>query len=208
MLDITAFGAVPGSRSDAAPAVRAALLAAKASARPVTLRVPPGDYHFWPAGGQRRELYVSNTVGDDPRFRVKTIALLIEATDDLVISGHGARFILHGLQTTFAVIDSRRVRVEGLEFDFAVPTVVDATVVGAGVSAGRAFRLIRVPAATLFAVEGRSLRWHGEVVDQGTVAWEGARLARIHADPRSVARADPPRPEPPLRPRAVDPCRR
>lgn len=173
MLDVTTFGAVAGSRSDAAPPLRAALLAAKASARPATLRVPPGDYHFWPAGGQRRELYVSNTVGDDPRFRVKTIALLIEGMDDLVISGDGARFVVHGLQTTFAVLDSRRVRLEGLEFDYAVPTVVDATVVGAGVSAGRAYRLIRVPAATLFAVDGRSVRWHGEVVEPGRVAWEG-----------------------------------
>ena len=194
MLDVTAFGAVPGSRDDAAPAVRAALLAAKALARPVTLRVPPGDYHFWPAGGQRRELYVSNTVGDDPRFRIKTIALLIEAMDDLVISGDGARFVLHGLQTTFAVVDSRRIRLDGLEFDFAVPTVVDATVVGAGVSAGRAFRLVRVPAATLFSVEGRSVRWHGEVLDEGGVAWEGRdslEYTQIHDPSRGRTRRGP-----------------
>jgi len=193
-LDVTDFGAVPGSLSDAAPAVRAALLAAQSSAGPVTLRIPAGDYHFWPDGGQRRELYVSNTVGDDPRFRDKTIALLIEAMDDLVISGDGARFVVHGLQTTFAVIDSRRVRIEGLEFDFAVPTVVDATVVGAGVAAGRAFRLIRVPAATLFAVEGRSIRWHGEGVGSGAVAWEGRdslEYTQIHDPSRQRTRRGP-----------------
>jgi hypothetical protein len=187
LLDITDFGARPGDHTDAAPAIRAALLAAGAVAGPVVLRVPPGDYHLRPEGAQRRELYVSNTVGDDPRHRDKSIALLVEAMDDLVISGEGARFILHGLQTTFAIIDSRRVRVEGLEFDFAVPTVVDATVVDAGVAAGRPFRLIRVPAATLFSVEGCSIRWHGEVLDSGAVAWEGRdslEYTQIH-DPSS-----------------------
>ncbi len=201
LLDVTDFGAVPGDDWDAGPAVRAALRAAGsgagpagadgiasaagnggiaspaspagAVAGPVVLRFPPGEYHFWPERAQRRELYVSNTVGDDPRQRVKTIALLVEGQDDLVITGEGARLILHGIQTTFAVIDSARVRVEGLEFDFAVPTVVDATVVDAGVVAGHAFRLIKVPATTLFEVEGRSIRWHGELLDSGVVAWEG-----------------------------------
>ncbi|MGW3353703.1 right-handed parallel beta-helix repeat-containing protein [Nonomuraea rubra] len=172
-LDVTDFGAVPGGRGDAAPAIVAALQAASARAGRVTVRFPPGEYHLWPDGAPRRELYVSNTVGDDPAWRDKTIAVLVEAADDLVISGAGARLVLHGLQTTFAVIDSRRVRIEGLEFDFAVPTVVDATVVDAGVTAGRAFRVISVPEATLFSVEGRSVRWHGEPLGAGAYAWEG-----------------------------------
>ncbi|MEZ0071138.1 hypothetical protein [Planotetraspora sp. GP83] len=186
-LAVTDFGAIPDGHSDAAPAVGAALQAVAALGRPVVLRFPPGDYHLWPEVAQRRELYVSNTVGDDSRYRDKTIALLIEAMDDLVISGEGARLILHGIQTTFAVIDSRRVRVDGLEFDFAVPTVVDATVVEAGVAAGRPFRVIRVPETTLFSVEGRSIRWHGEVLGSGAVAWEGRdslEYTQIH-DPSS-----------------------
>lgn len=188
LLDVTDFGVHPDHHdADATPAIRAALRAASAEAGPVLLRFPPGDYHLWPDGAQRRELYVSNTVGDDPRHRVKSIALLVEATDDLVITGEGARLVVHGLQTTFAVIDSRRVRIEGLEFDVAVPTVVDATVVGGGVTAGRAYRLIRVPPTTLFSVEGASIRWHGEVLDSGAVAWSGRdalEYTQIH-DPAS-----------------------
>ncbi|GAA4967710.1 hypothetical protein GCM10023334_089670 [Nonomuraea thailandensis] len=187
MLDVTGFGAVPGARADAAPAVTAALRAAAAQRGPATLRFPPGDYHLWPERAERRELYVSNTVGDDPRHRDKTIALLVEAAEELVISGAGARLILHGLQTTFAVLDSRRVRIEGLAFDFAVPTVVDATVVAAGVAAGRAYRLISVPEATLFSVEGRSVRWHGELLGTGAYAWEGRdalEYTQVH-DPAS-----------------------
>ncbi|MFG2073230.1 right-handed parallel beta-helix repeat-containing protein [Nonomuraea maritima] len=174
LLDVTDFGVLPDRPgTDAAPAVRAALRAARADAGPVTLRFPPGDYHLWPDAAHRRELYVSNTTGDDPRHRDKSIGLLVEAAADLVISGEGARLVLHGLQTTFAVIDSRRIRVEGLEFDHAVPTVVDATVVDAGVEAGRAYRLLRVPAATLFSVEGTSVRWHGETLGSGALAWSG-----------------------------------
>ncbi|WP_204056837.1 right-handed parallel beta-helix repeat-containing protein [Microbispora corallina] len=184
VLDVSGFGAVPGRPDlDAAPAVRAALRAAGAVAGPVLLRFPPGDYHLWRDGARRRELYVSNTVGDDPRHRDKSIALLVEAADDLVIAGEGARLVLHGRQTTFAVVDSRRVRVEGLEFDMAVPTVVDGTVVAAGVAAGRAYRVIRVPAATLFSVEGASIRWRGETLGSGAIDWsgrDGLEYTQIH----------------------------
>ncbi|MFD0734885.1 right-handed parallel beta-helix repeat-containing protein [Planotetraspora mira] len=173
LLDVTDFGVLPGRHIDATPGARAALRAASDVAGPVVLRFPPGEYHLWPDDAQRRELYVSNTVGDDPRYGVKAIALVVEEADDLVIAGEGARLVLHGLQTTFAVIDSHRIRVEGLEFDFAVPTVVDATVVDAGVEEGRAYRQIRVPAATLFSVEGASIRWHGETLGSGEVAWSG-----------------------------------
>ncbi|MFC4535137.1 right-handed parallel beta-helix repeat-containing protein [Sphaerisporangium dianthi] len=172
--DVTDFGVLPDhDHTDAAPGIRAALHAAGAVPGPALLRFPPGEYHLWPDAARCRELYVSNTVGDDPRHRDKAIALVVEAAEDLAIEGEGARLVLHGLQTTFAVIDSRRVRLSGLEFDFAVPTVVDATVVGAGVEAGRAYRVIRVPAATLFSVEGASVRWHGEVLGSGAEAWSG-----------------------------------
>src|SRR3981081_295350 len=98
MLDVTDFGVHPDHHhADATPAVWAALRAAGAEAGPVLLRFPPGEYHLWPDRAQGRELYVSNTVGDDPRHRVKSIALLVEATDDLVIAGEGARLVLHGL---------------------------------------------------------------------------------------------------------------
>ncbi|TYB66736.1 right-handed parallel beta-helix repeat-containing protein [Nonomuraea sp. PA05] len=194
LIDVTGFGAAPGVRADAAPAVAAALRAATAQPGPVELRFPPGDYHLWPDGARRRELYVSNTVGDDPRHRDKTIALLVEAADDLVISGQGARLILHGLQTTFAVLDSRRVRIEGLAFDFAVPTVVDATVVAAGVAAGRAFRVISVPEATLFRTEGRSVLWHGEPLGAGAYAWQGRdalEYTQVHDPARGRTRRAP-----------------
>ncbi|WP_433379033.1 right-handed parallel beta-helix repeat-containing protein [Actinoplanes sp. CA-142083] len=165
LLDVTDFG----SLDDAGPAIRAALRVARATPGPVVLRFPPGEYHVWPQEENRRELYVSNTVGADPRHRIKTVAILIESIDDLLLTGEGARLVVHGLQTTFAVLDSARVRVEGLEFDYAVPTVVDATVA----DAGPGFRLIRVPAVTRFTVTGRSVLWHGEPTPAGGFAWWG-----------------------------------
>ncbi|MFI5893962.1 right-handed parallel beta-helix repeat-containing protein [Actinoplanes sp. NPDC051513] len=157
LLDVTDFG------GDA----RAALRAAACAQGPVEVRFPPGDYHLWPAN--RRELYVSNTVGADPRYRTKAVGLLVESIDDLAIVGDGARLVMHGVQTTFGVVGAHRVRVEGLEFDFAVPTVVDATVI----DAGPGFRVIQVPAATRFAVGDRSVLWHGEPTPTGGFAWWG-----------------------------------
>ncbi|MFF5076268.1 right-handed parallel beta-helix repeat-containing protein [Actinoplanes sp. NPDC000266] len=149
--------------------IQAAVRAAAATRGPVTVRIPPGEHHLWPREENRRELYVSNTVGADPRYRTKTIGLLVEGADDLVIAGEGARIVLHGLQTTFAVLDSKRVRVEGLEFDFAVPTVVDATVI----EAGPGHRVIQVPAVTPFTIAGTSVHWHGERTPAGGYTWWG-----------------------------------
>nr|WP_127502037.1 right-handed parallel beta-helix repeat-containing protein [Actinoplanes solisilvae] len=154
--------------------LRAALRAAADAHGPVEIHFPPGEYHLWPHDDHRRELYVSNTVGADPRYRSKSIALLVEGIDDLLITGPGARLVLHGLQTTFAVLGSSRVRIEGLEFDYAVPTVVDATVASAGVENGRAYRVLRVPSVTPYTVVGRSVLWHGEPTPAGGFTWWGS----------------------------------
>jgi hypothetical protein len=159
LFDVTDFGGDPVAALRAAAGVRG----------PVELHFPPGEHHLWPRPENRRELYVSNTVGADPRYRTKTIGLLVESIDDLVVSGDGARVVLHGLQTTFAVRGARRVRLRGLEFDFAAPTVIDATVIDAGPS----FRVIQVPAGTGFAIDGRSVRWQGEPTAAGGFAWWG-----------------------------------
>src|SRR4051794_40627055 len=159
LFDVTDFDGDPVAALRAAAGVRG----------PVELHFPPGEHHLWPRPENRRELYVSNTVGADPRYRTKTIGLLVESIDDLVVSGDGARLVLHGLQTTFAVRGARRVRLRGLEFDFAAPTVIDATVIDAGPS----FRVIQVPAGTGFAIDGRSVRWQGEPTAAGGFAWWG-----------------------------------
>ncbi len=161
-VEVTAFGADPGGTRDSAAAVAAALRAARAVPGPVTVRFPPGRYHLYPERAERRDLYVSNTVGADRRHLTKTVALLVEDARDLVVDGRGAALVLHGAQTAFAAIDSADVRFEGFSFDYVTPRVVDATVAGAGTDGGTAWRELALPADTRFRIDGTRVTWLGE----------------------------------------------
>lgn len=188
LLDATDFGAAPDSGDDAAPALRAALAAASTAGPGARLLLPPGRYDVWPERADRRELYVSNTVGADPRHRLKTIGLLIENMTDFEIAAEGATLVLHGRQTALAVLDSRRVRISGLEVDFAVPTVIDMTVESAGVEDGRAWRLLSVPAVNRFRLDETHVEWLSEISPlDGRPYWTGRdalAYSQVH-DPRT-----------------------
>ncbi|MET9879003.1 right-handed parallel beta-helix repeat-containing protein [Actinacidiphila glaucinigra] len=162
VFDVTAFGADPSGTSDSAAAVAEALRAACAATGPVTLRFPPGRYHLYPERAERRDLYVSNTVGTDRRYLSKTIALLVENANDLVVEGRDAALVLHGAQTAFAAIDSTDIRFEGFSFDYVSPRVVDAEVADAGTDGVTAWRELALPADTRFRIDGTAVTWLGE----------------------------------------------
>jgi hypothetical protein len=158
VFDVVAYGADPTGRSDSAAAFAAAFRAASAQTQPSEIRIPPGDYTLYPEHAERRDLFVSNTVGADPRYRTKTIAMLVEHADDLVVTGTGAKLTLHGLQTAFAVIDSRDVRWHGFAVDYHAPSLVEATVVATGPT----WRRLAVPADVTARVDGTHIVWEGE----------------------------------------------
>lgn len=170
VFDVTDFGADPGGVEDSAPAVAAAVRAAVGA--PAIVRFPHGRYAFRQEGASVRELYVSNTVGADPRYREKRIGVLIEGARDLEIDGDGSTLCFHGTQTTIGIIDSSSVTVRNLELDFARPTVIDATVIATGVASGRAYRELTVPDVTSFRVEGAHVVWEGETGPDGSPYWE------------------------------------
>ncbi|WP_348789959.1 glycosyl hydrolase family 28-related protein [Leifsonia sp. NPDC080035] len=174
IIDVTEFGADPNGSADSTPAIAAALAAASTAAGPVTVDFPPGRYELWPESASRRELDVTNTVGDDERFRVKTIAVLIENADRLTLRGDGALLRTHGRQTAIAVLDSTDVTIAGIAIDYAVPTVVDATVVETGVEDGHGYCVVCIPETNPFRVEGRSVVWTGGASPEtGQPYWEG-----------------------------------
>ncbi|GGJ50600.1 right-handed parallel beta-helix repeat-containing protein [Streptomyces brasiliensis] len=174
LVEVTAFGADPSGTGDSAAAVAAALRAACAVREPVTVRFAPGRYHLYPERAERRDLYVSNTVGADRRYLSKTIALLVENTRDLVVDGQGAALVLHGAQTAFAAIDSADIRFEAFSFDYVSPRVIDATVANAGTDGVKAWRELLLPADTRFRIDGTSITWLGEPsLADGEPYWTG-----------------------------------
>ena len=133
---------------------------------------------------------------------MKTLGILIENTKDLSVIGNDSTLIYHGRQTTIAIVDSEHVIVTGLTLDFAVPTVIDATVVETGVVAGHAFRILSVPLTNPFRIDGNSIVWHGEVSPEtGVEYWSGGDklvYTQIH-DPRTRATHVPHRSKPTFR---------
>ena len=117
VVDVDSYGADPTGRTDSAPAVTAALRHAKGLHRPVRIVFSKGTYQLYPERAETRELYVSNTVGADQRYRDKKIGLLIEDMHDVTVDGGGAELVDHGLQTAFASIRSTDVTFTNFSFD-------------------------------------------------------------------------------------------
>ncbi|GAA0937939.1 hypothetical protein GCM10009554_26540 [Kribbella koreensis] len=184
LVDVVAFGADPTGRADSAPAVAAAFRHAKTLGRPVRIVLSEGTFQLYPEQAQTRELYVSNTVGADQRYREKKIGLLVEDMHDVIVDGRGAKLIYHGLQTAFAAIRSTDVTFTNFSFDYAAPKVVDVTVADAGVTDGRAYRVLSVPAGSPYEVNGTHLTWLGETSPAtGTPYWsgtDGLEYTQIH----------------------------
>lgn len=161
-VDVTDFGADPTGRADSAAAVRDALRHAAELDSPTRIVFPTGTYQLYPDQAEVRELYVSNTVGADQRYKDKRIAILVEDMDDVVVDGEGSRFVMHGEQTIFAAIRSTDVVFEDFSTTWLAPRALDLTVVASGTANGQTYRDVRVPDGYGYTVSGTTVRWSGE----------------------------------------------
>ena len=186
VVDVDDYGADPTGRTDSTPAVVAALRHAKRvdRDRPVRIVFSKGTYQIYPEWAETRELYVSNTVGADQRYRDKKIGLLVEDMHDVTIDGGGAKLVYHGLQTAFASIRSTNVTFQNFSFDYAAPEVIDVTVATTGVTDGHAYRVLKIPAGSPYEVNGTHITWLGEKSPAtGQPYWsgvDGLQYTQIH----------------------------
>ncbi|MDX6258826.1 MAG: hypothetical protein QOH84_514, partial [Kribbellaceae bacterium] len=184
LVEVDAFGADPSGLSDSAPAMAQALRYARSLGRASRIVFSEGVYQLYPEQAETRELYVSNTVGADQRYREKKIGLLVEDMHDVVVDGCGAKLVYHGLQTAFAVIRSTEVTFTNFSFDYAAPKVVDVTVAEAGLADGRAYRILSIPTGSPYQVDGTHITWLGETSPvSGTPYWsgvDGLEYTQIH----------------------------
>ncbi|MEV8372235.1 right-handed parallel beta-helix repeat-containing protein [Kribbella sp. NPDC056861] len=174
LVDVVAFGADPTGQADSAPAVAAALRHARSLGQPTRIVFSEGTFQLYPEQAETRELYVSNTVGADPRYRDKKIGLLVEDMHDVTIDGRGAKLVYHGLQTAFAAIRSSDATFTNFSFDYAAPKVIDVTVTETGVTDGRAYRVLTIPIGSPYAVADNHITWLGELSPAtGRPYWSG-----------------------------------
>lgn len=162
VVDVTQFGADPTGRLDSAQAVIDTIAYAKNIQGPKRIYFPKGEYHVWPENTEKRELYISNTVGTNQAHKNKSIGILIEDMNDVLVDGGDSQFIYHGFQTAFASIRSENVRFENFAFDFVNPKVVDVTVEETGVIDNNGYRIVYIPETYNYEIVNNGINWSGE----------------------------------------------
>ena len=149
----------PGERLEVFPGTytRGLLLRAAGSAEnPVQVLFHPGDYHVFPGGGPERLYNISNC--NDDADTPKTVALLIESSQHVDLSGEGARVICRGKMIEVGIDRSHTIRVSGFALDYHRPTVSEWTVLSA--TSGHAD--LAVHEHSSYEVKSNAITWVGE----------------------------------------------
>ncbi|MFC0514855.1 right-handed parallel beta-helix repeat-containing protein [Mucilaginibacter angelicae] len=89
--------------------------------RPVTIKFAPGQYDFFPDGAFKTQLQISNT--NDVPYGLKAIALMIDSSKFVNISGSSVLVNLRGKMIETYINHSSNIKLSGLSFDYHRPTV-------------------------------------------------------------------------------------
>lgn len=123
----TDFGVKSNSFENASLAICKALDACKAT-KNATLVLPGGRIDLWAEGAVKRELYISNSTEDDTLSKVKNIGFFIENSENLTIEGNNTLVILHGKMISFAILNSKNIKIQNISFDYERPTMSELTI--------------------------------------------------------------------------------
>ncbi|SMC87303.1 right-handed parallel beta-helix repeat-containing protein [Pedobacter nyackensis] len=124
---LTEYGVRANSYENAAPGIRKAIEACKAKPGS-TLLLPTGRIDIWPEYSAKKELYISNCTENDTLSKVKNIAFLLENVNDLVLEGNNTLIVLHGKMVSFAILNSKNIKVKNISFDYERPTISELIV--------------------------------------------------------------------------------
>ncbi len=117
-------GLRPGA-GEAGPALRALLDLARRSPGGATIELQPGEYHFHATAALPMSLYVSN---HDQR-PVAPVGVPLVDLENVTLKGKDCEFIFHGDIQPLLVMDSRRVRLQGIALRYAAPYVTEGRIV-------------------------------------------------------------------------------
>ncbi len=127
VISVTDFGVKPNSFENASPGICKAIEVCKSS-HEVTLLLPSGRIDLWPEGAVKRELYISNSTEDDTLSKVKNIAFFIEDFENLTIEGNNTLVVFHGKMISFAILNSKNIKIQNISFDYERPTMSELTI--------------------------------------------------------------------------------
>ncbi|GHV19741.1 hypothetical protein FACS1894174_00220 [Bacteroidia bacterium] len=129
IVNVTDFGAIPNSFSDATEHVKQAIKACR-NKPDVQLIFPQGRYDFWPDKAERRDYFISNTSTEQEcPSKIKNIGLLFENIKNLTLEGNGSLFVFHGKMITWALDHCENIHIQNLVIDFERPSMSEMTLV-------------------------------------------------------------------------------
>lgn len=123
IISVGDFGLRPNSRINAVPYVQKALEACRKHPGSV-LKFPKGRYDFWAAHAVERDYYETNTYDNNP----KTLAIVLDNMQDVMIDGDGSEFIMHGRMQPVTLHKSKNITLRNFSVDWDIPLTAQATV--------------------------------------------------------------------------------
>ncbi|MBD2872930.1 alpha-1,3-galactosidase-related protein [Paenibacillus arenilitoris] len=158
LLAFADFGGRPDTAEDAGPAMRRALAAVAAAARPVRLAIEPGRYDFYAESAEKTIYFITNTASEqDNPNPVKTIGIRMKGLKNFTLDGGGALFLFHGKMTMFIIDECESIAVRNLHSDFAQPTVAEMTIE----RLGEGYMDVAVHRDTRYSIARDKLSWIG-----------------------------------------------
>lgn len=127
IIHLADWGVKPNTFTNSSPALKAAIEGSQGK-KDVVLMLPGGRIDLWPEGSFKKELYISNTTESDTSSKVKNIAFWLEDLDNFTIEGNHTLVVLHGKMTSFALNNSRNIRIQNISFDYERPTMSEITI--------------------------------------------------------------------------------
>lgn len=121
------YGVKSNSFEDAASGINKAIDACKARGNAV-LVLPGGRIDIWPEKAVKRELYVSNSTENDTLSKVKSIAFPFENCNNITLDGNNTLVVLHGKMVSFALLNSKNIKLKDVSFDYERPTMSELTI--------------------------------------------------------------------------------
>lgn len=133
-----------------------ALVARGSSQKPVNIKFAPGKYDFYPDGAFKTQLHISNT--NDVPYGLKAIALMVDSSKFVNITGTGALINLRGKMIETYINKSNNIKLNGLSYDYQRPTVSEFKVTQLAAN----YADVQVNKGDEFAVKDSTLTWIGE----------------------------------------------
>lgn len=171
------FGADPTGTFDSTEAIQNAFAAAKKAkeegAASVRVEFEKGTYQIWKDKCEKRLAHTSNTSSTDG-YGEKTIGLLIEDQEDLVVEGNDSLFMMHGNIMALAVIRSKNIELRNFAWDFAVPTTSEMTIIDLGTTEnGKQYTDFYVPKNMPHTINNKTITWTSEKsIYTGETYWQ------------------------------------